>query len=74
MASESQQPESNDGLPPTLDVAIRYLSGAKETCRVAPAQVALGSACGLLTRIKVRSSYSLTTSFLFTLIHLFRTP
>ncbi|KAF9791098.1 hypothetical protein BJ322DRAFT_1208324 [Thelephora terrestris] len=53
MATESQRSKKSiDGLLSKLNVAIQLLSTAKDVCGVAPAQIALGSACVLLTAIK----------------------
>jgi hypothetical protein len=43
---------------PKLDVALLFLSGAKDSCAFAPTQIALGTACVLLTMIRVRSLLS----------------
>ena len=53
MASEPQRSKKHDSVLPKLDVAIQLLSSAKDVCSVAPAQIALGSACVLLTAIRV---------------------
>ena len=55
MAPTSQRSKKHNNLLPRLDVAIQLLSNAKDICGVAPAQIALGSACVLLTAIRVRS-------------------
>ena len=55
MASKPQRYKKHDNLLPKLDVAIQLLSSAKDICGVAPAQIALGSACVLLSAIRVRS-------------------
>ena len=55
MASKSQRSKGHDGVLPQLDVAIQFLGGAKDACSIVPAQTALGSACALLTLIRVRS-------------------
>lgn len=53
MATKSQRKKSPDGVLLKLDVAIQLLSSARDVCGFAPAQIALGSACVLLTAIKV---------------------
>ncbi|KAF9791096.1 hypothetical protein BJ322DRAFT_425458 [Thelephora terrestris] len=52
MASKSQRQKGHDGVPSRLDVAIQLLSGAKDACGAAPAQIVLGSAYVLLAAIK----------------------
>ena len=42
MASKSQLSKRRGGVLPKMDVAIQFLSGAKDACGVAPAQIALG--------------------------------
>ena len=64
MAPKFQRLKRPDGVPSKLDVALQFLSGAKDACGVAPAQIALGSACVLLTMIRVRSSYPLDDGLL----------
>ena len=54
MASTSRRSKKHDGLLSKLDLAIKLLSGAKDVCGVAPAQIALGAACVLLAAIRVR--------------------
>jgi hypothetical protein len=54
MASTSQQPKGRDGIFTTLDVFIQGLGLAKDTCGIPPAQIAFGTACALLTMIRVR--------------------
>jgi hypothetical protein len=54
MASTSQQPKGHDGVLTTLDVFIQGLGLAKDTCGIPPAQIAFGTACALLTMIRVR--------------------
>jgi hypothetical protein len=54
MASTSQRPEGRDGALPALDVSIQVLSIAKDTCGIPPVQIAFGTACTLLTMIRVR--------------------
>lgn len=54
MASTSQRPKGRDGLLATFDVFIQSLSLAKDACGILPAQAAFGSACVLLTMIRVR--------------------
>ena len=53
MAS-SQQSKGRDGVLLALDVLVQALSLAKDTCGIPPAQIAFGSACLLLTMIRVR--------------------
>lgn len=53
MASKSQRPMGRDRILPRLDTTIKLLGAAKDVCGVAPAQIALGSACVLLTVIRV---------------------
>jgi hypothetical protein len=53
MASKSQRQKGHDGVPSRLDVAIQLLSGAKDACGAAPAQIVLGSVYDLLAAIKV---------------------
>jgi hypothetical protein len=53
MASTSQPPKGRDVVLPTLDVFIQALNITKDACGVPPAQIALGSACTLLTMIRV---------------------
>lgn len=55
MASKSQR----DGVLSKINVAIQFLSDANDACGVASAQMALGSACALLTVVRVRSSWFL---------------
>ena len=55
MASQPQRTKRHNNLLPKLDAAINLLSSAKDICGVAPAQIALGSACVLLTAIRVCS-------------------
>jgi hypothetical protein len=60
MASKSRKSKGRDGVLTGLDVAIQLLSVAKDACSVFPhAQIALGSACTLLTIIRVPSLLSL---------------
>jgi hypothetical protein len=54
MASTSQQTKGHDGILTTLDVFIQGLGLAKDTCGIPPAQIAFGTACVLLTMIRVR--------------------
>ena len=67
MTSTSQRSKQHGGLLSKLDVAIQLLSNAKDVCGIAPAQVALGSACVLLTAIRVRFVL-FSNDLLFTLI------
>ena len=53
MAPEPQRSKRHDGLLSKLDVAIQHLSSAKGVGGVAPARIALSSACVLLTAIRV---------------------
>jgi hypothetical protein len=53
MAS-SLQPKGRDGVLAKLNVFIQDLDIAKDACGFPPAQVALGSASGLLTMIRAR--------------------
>ena len=72
MPSKSKQKKGRDVALSTLDGVIQVLGVAKDACGVPPAQIALGSACVLLTTIKVRSP-SPTASFEFTCSCLSRT-
>ena len=63
MASTSHQPKGPEGDLSALDVGIKTLTLAKDTCGVSPAQVALGSTVTLLTMIRVRSPCSAMMSF-----------
>ena len=54
MDSTPLHQKARDRVPPTLDVFIQVLSIAKDTCGVAPAQIAFGSASVLLTMIRAR--------------------
>ena len=53
MASTAHQEKGRDLVTPTLDVFIQALNIAKDACGIPPAQIALGSACTLLTMIRV---------------------
>ena len=53
MISRSQRSKRRDAGLSALDAFIQTLSVAKDTCGVPPAQIALASACILLTAIKV---------------------
>ena len=55
MISRSQRSKRRDAALSTLDGFIQTLNVAKDTCGVPPAQIALASACILLTVIKVCS-------------------
>ena len=66
MASTPQPPKGRDVVIPTLDVFIQALSVAKDTCGIPPAQIAFGSACTLLTMIRVRSPQPVQTNISFT--------
>ncbi|KAF9780529.1 hypothetical protein BJ322DRAFT_1213638 [Thelephora terrestris] len=52
MASTSQQSKGSDGVLRKLDMAIQFLTAAKDAGGVAPAQIALGAACALLNMIR----------------------
>ncbi|KAF9777353.1 hypothetical protein BJ322DRAFT_428022 [Thelephora terrestris] len=52
MASNSRRSGGRGGVLPKLDVALQFLSGAKDSCGFAPAQIAFGTACVLLTMIR----------------------
>ncbi|KAF9780532.1 hypothetical protein BJ322DRAFT_1112530 [Thelephora terrestris] len=52
MASTSQRTNGPDGVLRKLDMAIQFLTASKDACGVAPAQIALGSACALLNMIR----------------------
>lgn len=53
MAS-SQRPKGRNEVASALDLFIRALNLARETCGIPPANVAFGSAIILLTMIRVR--------------------
>ena len=53
MFSSSEKSKRRDATLSALDGVIQVLSVAKDGCGVPPAQMALGSACVLLTTIKV---------------------
>ena len=53
MASTAHQEKGRDLVIPALDVFIQALNIAKDACGIPPAQIALGSACTLLTMIRV---------------------
>ena len=53
MASNSQQPKGRDGALSALDVVIKTLDLAKESCGILPAQAVFGSASAILTMIRV---------------------
>ena len=53
MASTSRPQKQRDVVLPTLDVLIQSLNIVKDACGIPPAQIALGSACTLLTMIRV---------------------
>ena len=55
MSTKPKQKKWRDVALSTLEGGIQVLSLAKDACAVPPAQIALGSACVLLTTIKVRS-------------------
>ena len=68
MSSKPKQKKGRDVALSTLDGVIQALGVAKDVCGVPPAQIALGSACVLLTTIKVRSlPHSSMADFKFTL-------
>ncbi|KAF9780530.1 hypothetical protein BJ322DRAFT_1112528 [Thelephora terrestris] len=52
MASTSQQSKGSDGVLRKLDMAIQFLTAAKDAGGFAPAQIALGAACALLNMIR----------------------
>ena len=54
MFSSSGRSKQRDVTLSALDGVIQVLTVAKDGCGVPPAQIALGSACVLLTTIKVR--------------------
>ena len=54
MLSESRRSEQRNTALATLVGVTQALSVAKDACGFPPAQIALGSACALLTTIKVR--------------------
>ena len=72
MSAESRQSKRRDGVLAGLDVATQLLSVAKDACGFPPAQIALGSACTLLTIIKVHSLLCFEESLLDS--YLFRIP
>ena len=55
MSSKPKQKKGRYATLSTLDGVIQILGVAKDACGVPPAQIALGSACVLLTTIKVCS-------------------
>ena len=55
MFSRSEKSKRRDVALSTLDGVVQVLSVAKDSCGIPPAQIALGSACVLLSTIKVRS-------------------
>lgn len=55
MSAESRQSKKREVILAGLDITIQVLSIAKDICSVPPAQIALGSACALLTIIKAGS-------------------
>ena len=55
MSSTPKEKKGRDVALSTLDGVITVLGAAKDACGVPPAQIALGSACVLLTTIKVPS-------------------
>ena len=55
MLSKLQRSKRRDAALSALDGFIQVLTAAKDGCGVPPAQIALGSACVLLTTIKVCS-------------------
>ena len=67
MAS-SQQSKGRDVVLTTLNIFIQTLSIAKDACGVPPAQVALSSACVLLTMIQVSFPYYARPMLRLTLI------
>ena len=55
MASASQRPKERDGVISTLNLVIRGLDLAKDTCGIPPAQAAFGAVSALLGMLKVHS-------------------
>ena len=55
MSTKPKQKKGRDVALSTLEGGIQVLTLAKDVCGFPPAQIALGSACVLLTTIKVRS-------------------
>src|ERR1700759_2309532 len=55
MPSKSEQKKRRDRVLRVLDTSIQFLGPAGGSCGFPPAQAALGSACALLTMIRVRS-------------------
>ena len=66
MFSSSDKSKQRDVTLSALDGIIQVLSVVKDGCGVPSARIALGSACVLLTTIKVRPPSSLTRSSRFT--------
>jgi hypothetical protein len=54
MAPAPQPPKWHDGALSALDIFIQGLGVAKDTCGILPAQIAFGTACVILTMIRVR--------------------
>ena len=64
MVSPPPQPEKGrDGAIQALDLFIQILDTAKNACGIPPAQVAFGSACVLLTMIRVSRPLSAKPGF-----------
>ena len=55
MASTSQRSKGSDDVLSKMDIAIQFLTVAKNACSVTPAHIALAAACDLLVIIRVRS-------------------
>ena len=53
MTDKSQQPEGQDGVLSTLNVAIDTLNLAKEVASITPAKAAFGSVAILLAMVRV---------------------
>ena len=68
MASKSQQQEGSDILPSALNVAIEALNLTKEISGITPAKAIFGSVGVLLAMIRVRSTHSAESCFLFIFI------
>ena len=66
MASDSQRQEERDDPLSRLNLAIDALTTAKDISTIAPAQAAFGSACVLLTIIRVFFSCYAEMDFLLT--------
>ena len=55
MASQSQQPKKQDGVPLSLDIAISIVNIGKEASSMTPVPAVFGSVAILLTTIRVSS-------------------